>query len=110
MLFRSAISCPPEGSAGARLSLEQTRERLGALVEACGRSHGLMAMEMAEALTIATALALHACRDLVPLNLGAGLAVTGLVAWWLPELRRLGRLVETPADVLYSEAEEKSDE
>jgi len=38
------------------------------------------------------------------------LAITGLVAWWLPELRRLGRLVETPADVLYSEAEEKSDE
>jgi hypothetical protein len=32
------------------------------------------------------------------------------VAWWLPDLRRLGRLVETPADVLYSEAEEKSDE
>ena len=78
-LAEEAISCPPEGSAGARLSLEQTRERLGALVEACGRSHGLMAMEMAEALTIATALALHACRDLVPLNLGAGLAVTGLV-------------------------------
>jgi MFS family permease len=38
------------------------------------------------------------------------LAITGLVAWWLPDLRRLGRLVETPADVLYSEAEEKSDE
>lgn len=38
------------------------------------------------------------------------LAITGFVAWWLPELRRLGRLVETPADVLYSEAEEKSDE
>ncbi len=38
------------------------------------------------------------------------LAITGLVAWWLPELWRLGRLVETPADVLYSEAEEKSDE
>ncbi len=38
------------------------------------------------------------------------LAITGLVAWWLPELRRLGRLVETPADVMYSEAEEKSDE
>jgi MFS family permease len=38
------------------------------------------------------------------------LAITGLVAWWLPELRRLGRLVETPANVLYSEAEEKSDE
>ena len=38
------------------------------------------------------------------------LAITGLVAWWLPELRRLGRLVETPADTLYSEAEEKSDE
>ena len=38
------------------------------------------------------------------------LAITGLVALWLPELRRLGRLVETPADLLYSEAEEKSDE
>jgi len=38
------------------------------------------------------------------------LVITGLVAWRLPELRRLGRLVETPADVLYSEAEEKSDE
>jgi MFS family permease len=38
------------------------------------------------------------------------LAITGLVAWRLPELRRLGRLVETPADLLYSEAEEKSDE
>ena len=38
------------------------------------------------------------------------LAITGLVAWWLPELRRLGRLVERPSDVLYSEAEEKSEE
>jgi hypothetical protein len=34
---------------------------------------------MAEALTIATALALHQCCDLVPLTQGAGLAVMGLV-------------------------------
>jgi hypothetical protein len=34
---------------------------------------------MAEALTIATALALHQCRDLLPLTRGAGLAVMGLV-------------------------------
>ena len=78
-LAEEAIICPPEGSACAQLSLEQTRERLGALVAACGRSHGLGAGEMAEALTIATALALHQCRDLVPLTRGAGLAVTGLV-------------------------------
>jgi hypothetical protein len=78
-LAEEAIICPPEGSAGALLSLEQTRERLGALVDACRRSHGLGAEEMAEALTIATALALHQCRDLVPLTRGAGLAVTGLV-------------------------------
>ena len=38
------------------------------------------------------------------------LAVTVGVAWWLPELRRLGRLVETPADLMHSAAEEKSDE
>ena len=78
-LVEEAIVCPPEGSACARLSLEQTRERLGALVSACGRSHGLGAMALAEALTVATALAVHQCRDMVPLTLGAGLAVTGLV-------------------------------
>jgi len=78
-LAEDAITCPPEGSALARLNLEQTRERLGALVAACGRSHGLGAMAMAEALTVATALALLECRDLVPLSRGAGLAVTGLV-------------------------------
>jgi hypothetical protein len=78
-LAEEAIICPPEGSAGALLSLEQTRERLGTLVAACARSHGLAAVEMAEALTIATALALHQCRELVPLTRGAGLAVTGLV-------------------------------
>ena len=78
-LAEEAIMCPPEGSACAQLSLEQTRERLGALVAACARSHGLEAAEMAEVLTIATALALHQCRELVPLTLGAGLAVTGLV-------------------------------
>lgn len=78
-LAEDAITCPPEGSALARLNLEQTRERLGALVAACGRSHGLGAMAMAEALTVATALALVECRDLVPLSRGAGLAVTGLV-------------------------------
>jgi hypothetical protein len=38
------------------------------------------------------------------------LLVTVGVAWWLPDLRRLGRLVETPADVMHSAAEEKSDE
>jgi MFS family permease len=38
------------------------------------------------------------------------LLVTAGVAWWLPDLRRLGRLVETPADVMHSAAEEKSDE
>jgi hypothetical protein len=38
------------------------------------------------------------------------LVITGLIAWWLPDLRRLGRLVERPSDVMYSEAEEKSDE
>jgi MFS family permease len=38
------------------------------------------------------------------------LLVTVGVAWWLPELRRLGRLVETPADIMHSAAEEKSDE
>jgi hypothetical protein len=78
-LAEEAIDCPPEGSACGRLSLEQTRARLGALVDACGRSHGLGAADMAEALTIATALALHQCRDLVPLTQGAGLAVMGLV-------------------------------
>lgn len=78
-LAEEAILCPPEGSAGSLLSLEQTRERLGSLVAACARSHGLGAGEMAEALTIATALALHQCRELVPLTRGAGLAVTGLV-------------------------------
>jgi len=78
-LAEEAIICPPEGSAGALLSLEQTRERLGPLVAACARSHGLGAVEMAEALTIAAALALHQCRDLLPLTRGAGLAVTGLV-------------------------------
>jgi len=78
-MAEEAIICPPEGSAGALLNLEQTRERLGALVAACARSHGLEAVEMAEVLTIATALALHQCRELVPLTLGAGLAVTGLV-------------------------------
>jgi hypothetical protein len=78
-LAEEAIACPAEGSACARLSLDQTRQRLGALVAACGRSHGLGAGEMAEALTIATALALHQCRDLVPLTRGAGLAVMGLV-------------------------------
>ena len=78
-LAEEAISYPSEGSAVALLSLEQTRERLGTLVAACARSHGLGAVEMAEALTIATALALHQCRDLVPLTQGAGLAVTGLV-------------------------------
>jgi hypothetical protein len=78
-MAEEAIICPPEGSAGALLNLEQTRERLGALVAACARSHGLEAAEMAEVLTIATALALHQCRELVPLTLGAGLAVTGLV-------------------------------
>jgi hypothetical protein len=78
-LAEEAIACPTEGSACARLSLDQTRRRLGALVAACGRSHGLGAGEMAEALTIATALALHQCRDLLPLTRGAGLAVMGLV-------------------------------
>jgi hypothetical protein len=78
-LAEEAIICPPEGSAGALLSLEQTRERLGTLVAACARSYGLAAVEMAEALTIATALAMHQCRELVPLTRGAGLAVTGLV-------------------------------
>jgi hypothetical protein len=78
-LAEEAIDAPPEGSAYGLLSLEQTRARLGALVDACGRSHGLGPGEMAEALTIATALALHQCRDLVPLTRGAGLAVTGLV-------------------------------
>jgi hypothetical protein len=78
-LAEEAIACPAEGSACARLSLNQTRERLSALVAACRRSHGLGAGEMAEALTIATALALHQCRDLVPLTRGAGLAVMGLV-------------------------------
>lgn len=73
------IVCPPDGSTSGRLSLEQTRARLGALVAACGRTHGLGAGDMAEALTIATALALHQCRDLVPLPRGAGLAVMGLV-------------------------------
>jgi hypothetical protein len=38
------------------------------------------------------------------------LVITGLIAWWLPDLRRLGRLVERPSDVMYSEAEEKSEE
>jgi MFS family permease len=38
------------------------------------------------------------------------LVITGLIAWWLPDLRRLGRLVERPSDVMFSEAEEKSDE
>jgi hypothetical protein len=78
-LAEEAIDCPPEGTACGRLSLEQTRTRLGALVAACGRSHGLGPGEMAEALTIATALALHQCCDLVPLTQGAGLAVMGLV-------------------------------
>jgi hypothetical protein len=78
-LAEEAIACPAEGTACAQLSLDQTRKRLGGLVAACGRSHGLGAGEMAEALTIATALALHQCRDLVPLTQGAGLAVMGLV-------------------------------
>jgi hypothetical protein len=78
-LAETAIQCPPEGSDCARLSLAQTRGRLGALVAACARSHGLGRLEMAEALTVASALAVHQCRDLVPLTLGAGLAVTGLV-------------------------------
>jgi len=38
------------------------------------------------------------------------LAITGLVAWRLPELRRLKRLVERPSDVMHSAAEEKSAE
>ena len=47
-MAEEAIICPPEGSAGALLNLEQTRERLGALVAACARCHRLEAAEMAE--------------------------------------------------------------
>jgi hypothetical protein len=78
-LQEAAIDCPAEGSACSRLSLDQTRVRLQPLVEACGRCHGLGSGELADALVIATALAIHHCRGLVPVARGAGLAVIGLV-------------------------------
>ena len=78
-LQEAAIDCPAEGSACSRLSLAQTRARLQPLVEACGRCHGLGSGELADALVIATALAIHHCRGLVPVARGAGLAVIGLV-------------------------------
>ena len=38
------------------------------------------------------------------------LIVTAVIAWRIPELRRLTRLVEGPGDALHSSAEETSDE
>lgn len=78
-LEEAAIEPPHDGTAGLPLNLTATRERLEPLVLACGRSHGLGLGETADALMISTALAIHSCRELVPLPLGAGLAVAGLV-------------------------------
>ena len=78
-LEESEIEAPEEGMAVVQLSLAQTRERLEPLVLACGRSHGLGLGSTADALAIATALAIHACREVIPPSRGAGLAVEGLV-------------------------------
>ena len=78
-LEEAEIEAPEAGTAAVPLTLAATRERLEPLVLACGRSHGLGLGETADALMISTALALHTCSELVPLPLGAGLAVAGLV-------------------------------
>lgn len=78
-LEQEAILCPTEGTAAARLDLGQTRQRLDPLVAACGRTLGLRPADLAEALTVATALAIHRCRPLVLLERAVGLAVAGLV-------------------------------
>jgi hypothetical protein len=73
------IEAPEEGTAVAQLSLEATREKLEPLVFACGRSHGLSLGSTADALMIATALAVHSSAELLPPRRGAGLAVAGLI-------------------------------
>jgi hypothetical protein len=73
------IDAPEEGTALAQLSLEETREKLEPLVFACGRSHGLSLGSTADALIIATALAIHTSAELLAPSRGAGLAVAGLV-------------------------------
>jgi hypothetical protein len=78
-LEESAIEAPEQGLAVVQLSLAETRQRLEPLVLACGRSHGLGLGSTADALAIATALAIHTCRDVLPISRGAGLAVAALV-------------------------------
>jgi len=78
-LEESEIEAPLEGTAMSQLNLQQTRERLEPLVLACGRSHGLGLGSTADALMIATALAIHTCREVIPPSRAAGLAVEGLV-------------------------------
>lgn len=78
-LEEGEIETPEAGTAVAQLSLAATREKLGPLVLACGRSHGLGLGDTADALAIATALAINTCREVLPPSRGAGLAVAGLV-------------------------------
>ena len=62
-LAEDEIEAPAEEAAMPQLSLAETRARLEALVMACARSHGLGLAATADALTIATALAIHHCRE-----------------------------------------------
>ena len=78
-LVEEEIEAPEEGTALARLSLADTRARLEPLVLACGRSHGLSLGSTADALAIATALAIHACREVLPPSRAAGLALVALL-------------------------------
>lgn len=78
-LAEEEIEAPQEGATTLQLSLAETRARLEPLVMACARSHGLGAGSTADALAIATALAIHTCREVLPVGRAAGLAVAGLV-------------------------------
>lgn len=78
-LEAAAIDPPAESFHLSQLSLAQTRARLGPLVQACGRAHGLGAGAMADALMIAAALAVGQCAAVLPPQQGAALAVAGLV-------------------------------
>ena len=78
-LKEEEIEAPAADGAPILLSLEATREKLEPLVLACGRSHGLSLGSCADALIIATALAIQAGAELVLPAQAAGLAVSGLV-------------------------------
>lgn len=78
-LAEEEIEAPEAGVATAAMDLAATRARLEPLVLACGRSHGLSLGATADALAIATALAIHTCREVLPPSRALGLAVEGLV-------------------------------